>query len=116
MRAALQDDPLGLGPHGVGLAPDHLDVPGGGDHVDVEGLDHDVDGREDEAGVAVPELGLDVLLEEGGDDQRHLGVGQAQRDPVLVSVPEERLLDILTSRPPENVVVELAHLLPHCSV
>ena len=45
VRAALQDDPLGLGPHGVGLAPDHLDVPGGGDHVDVEGLDHDVDGR-----------------------------------------------------------------------
>ena len=116
VRAALQDDPLSLGPHSVSLAPDHLCVPGRGDDVDVEGLYDQVDSREDQTGVAVPQLGLHVLLQEAGEDQRHLGVSQAQGDPVLVPVPEERLLDVLACRPPENVVIELAHLLPHSTV
>ncbi len=34
------------------------------------------------------------------------------RLPVLAAVPEQRLLYELTRVPPENVVVELAHLFP----
>ena len=113
VSSAVQDDPLGLGSDSLGQAADHHDVPGGGDDVDVEGLDDDVDRGEDEAGVAVAQLGLDVLLQQGGDDERDLGVGEAQRHPVLPSVPQQGLLDILARGPPEDVVVELAHLLPH---
>ena len=54
-----------------------------------------------------------MLLQERGDDERDLGVGQTQGNPVLPAVPQQRLLDILASGPPEDVVVELAHLLPH---
>lgn len=113
VSSAVQDDPLGLGSDSLGQTADHLDVPGGGDDVDVEGLDDDVDRGEDEAGVAVAQLGLDVLLQEGGDDERDLGVGQAQRHSILPSVPQQRLLDVLTRGAPEDVVVELPHLLPH---